>query len=144
MMLRHVAGIPPEGRRHQCTRCVRHSPTRRSHFSSGRKCSEHCPRALPYLAKNKCFGATALAIGLIPFFGGYPHPGYPAPFCVFCFLPLQAQPHLCRVPLVHAAAAWHRYEMTPLMCAVDSGATAALARLVELRANLDAQATSHG
>jgi hypothetical protein len=40
---------------------------------------------------------------------------------------------------VHAAAAWHSWGQTPLMFAASSGATAALARLVELCANLDAQ-----
>jgi hypothetical protein len=73
------------------------------------------------------------------FFGGYPHPGYPTPFVFFVFFPLHAQPHLCRVPLVHAAAAWHRHGSTPLMDAAYDGATAALKLLVELRANLDAQ-----
>ena len=48
-------------------------------------------------------------------------------------------PHLCRVPLVHAAAAWHRCGMTPLMWAASNGATAAVASLIKLRANLDAQ-----
>ncbi len=137
MMLRHVAGIPPEGRRHQCTTLVRHSPTRRFHFSSGQKCSEHCPRALPYLAENKSFGATPVPLYPL-FFGGYPHPG-PPPFAFFVFFPLHAQPHLCRVPLVHAAAAWHRTGMTPLMHAAWNGATAALNCLLELRADLDAQ-----
>ena len=73
------------------------------------------------------------------FFGGYPHPGYPTPFVFFVFFPLHAQPHLCRVPLVHAAAAWHRGGETPLMHAARNGATAAVASLVERRANLDAQ-----
>ena len=49
------------------------------------------------------------------------------------------QPRLCRVPLVHAAAAWHRHGFTPLMDAASNGATAAVASLAELRANLDAQ-----
>jgi hypothetical protein len=96
-----------------------------------------------YLAENKCFGATALTIRLIPFFGGYPHPGYPAPFCVFCFLPLMP-PHLCRVPLVHAAAAWHRSGWTPLMHAADNGHIDAVALLVRMGADLDAQATYFG
>ena len=61
------------------------------------------------------------------------------PLLSFCFLPLHAPPHLCRVPLVHAAAAWHRGGNTPLMCAASNGATAALALLIKLRANLDAQ-----
>ena len=43
------------------------------------------------------------------------------------------------MPLVHAAAAWHRGERTPLMYAANNGATAAVASLVERRANLDAQ-----
>ena len=43
------------------------------------------------------------------------------------------------MPLVHAAAAWHRFGQTPLMHAAEYGATAALASLVERRANLDAQ-----
>ena len=73
------------------------------------------------------------------FFGGYPHPGYPTPFVFFGFFPLHAPPHLCRVPLVHAAAAWHRGGYTPLMYAADNGATAAVASLAERRANLDAQ-----
>ena len=53
-------------------------------------------------------------------------------------------PHLCRVPLVHAAAAWHRdgSGYTPLMCAADNDATAAVASLIKLRANLDAQENS--
>ena len=53
-------------------------------------------------------------------------------------------PHLCRVPLVHAAAAWHRDGMTPLMCAADKGATAAVTSLIKLRANLDAQNNNNG
>ena len=53
-------------------------------------------------------------------------------------------PHLCRVPLVHAAAAWHRRGDTPLMDAAINGATAAVASFVELRANLDAQGNSFG
>ena len=61
------------------------------------------------------------------------------PLSSFCFLPLHAQPHLCRVPLVHAAAAWHRDGETPLIHAADNGATAAVASLVERRADLDAQ-----
>ena len=99
-------------------------------------------RALPasaaYLAENKCFGATPV-LPYPLFFGGYPHPGYPTPFCLFVSFPLHAQPHLCRVPLVHAAAAWHRDGNTPLMYAAGNGATAAVASLVERRANLDAQ-----
>jgi hypothetical protein len=55
------------------------------------------------------------------------------------FFFLHAQPHLCRVPLAHAAAAWHRHGWTPLMHAAIQGRTAAVARLVELCANLDAQ-----
>ena len=60
-----------------------------------------------------------------------------------CGPPACRPPHLCRVPLVHAAAARHRDGFTPLMHAVHFGATAALGRLVELRADLDAQ-TKHG
>ena len=104
-------------------------------------------RALPasaaYLAENKCFGATPVPPYPL-FFGGYPHPGYPTPFRLFVFFPLHAQPHLCRVPLVHAAAAWHRYGFTPLMRAAIRGATAAVASLIKLRANLDAQDNSYG
>ena len=107
MMLRHVAGIPQEGRRHQCTRWVRHCPTRSSQFSSGRTCSEHCPRALPY------FGTKISASGLPPYpltpiSLGLTPPWLPHPFRLFCFLPPACLPNLCRVPLVHAAAAWHR------------------------------------
>ena len=90
------------------------------------------------MAENKCFGSTPVPLYPL-FFGGYPHPGYPTPF-VFLFSSLHAQPHLCRVPLVHAAAAWHRNGGTPLMFAAENGATAAVASLAELRANLDAQA----
>ncbi len=61
------------------------------------------------------------------------------PLLFFVFFPLHAQPHLGRVPLVHAAAAWHRDGDTPLMSAALNGATAALELLVKLRANLDAQ-----
>ena len=99
-------------------------------------------RALPasaaYLAENKCFGATP-APPYPLFFGGYPHPGYPTPFVFFVFFPLHAQPHLCRVPLVHAAAAWHRNGDTPQMNAAHYGRAEAVALLVELRADLDAQ-----
>ena len=48
-------------------------------------------------------------------------------------------PPAARVPLVHAAAAWHRHGWTPLIYAAANGATAAVASLVERRANLDAQ-----
>ena len=100
-------------------------------------------RALP--ASAALFSPKISALGLPPYpftpfsFGGYPHPGYPTPFAFFVFFPLHAQPHLCRVPLVHAAAAWHRSGNTPLMDAAHSGATAAVASLIKLRANLDAQ-----
>jgi hypothetical protein len=117
------------------------TPARRSHFSSGRKCSEHCPLALPYLAENKCFGANLYT--LTPFSLGATPPGPPDPF--WLFFPLHAQLHLCRVPLVHAAAAWHRdYEWTPLMHAARFGSTAALKLLVQLRADLDAQCNIFG
>ena len=71
MMLRHVAAIPPERRRHQCTQCVRHSPTRSAQFSSGRKCSEHCPRALPIWPKISALGLppyplTSFSLGATP------------------------------------------------------------------------------
>ncbi len=111
-------------------------------LAPGRKCSEPCPRALPYLAENTCVGATPVPPYPL-FFGGYPHPGYPAPF-VFLVSSLHAQPRLCRVPLVHAAAAWHREGRTPLMDAVRFGATAAVASLIKLRANLDAQHRDYG
>ena len=76
---------------------------------------------------------------LTPFLWGLLPPWLPQPLSSFCFLPLHAQPHLCRVPLVHAAAAWHRWGQTPLMRAAVNGATAAVASLIKLRANLDAQ-----
>jgi hypothetical protein len=75
---------------------------------------------------------------LTPFLWGLPPPWLPHPFCLFVFFPLHALPHMCRVPLVHAAAAWHRGERTPLMYAAEHGATAALELLVELGAALDA------
>ena len=53
-------------------------------------------------------------------------------------------PPAARVPLVHAAAAWHRWGSTPLMGAALNGATAAVASLVERRADLDAQENIYG
>ena len=53
-------------------------------------------------------------------------------------------PPAARVPLVHAAAAWHRGGYTPLMHAAAKGATAAIASLAELRADLDPQNPSNG
>ena len=106
-------------------------------LAPGRKCSEHCPRALPYLAEHKALGATPYP--LTPFSLGATPTWLPHPFCLFCFLPPACLPHLCRVPLVHAAAAWHRGGSTPLMDAALEGATAAVASLVERRADLDAQ-----
>ena len=56
--------------------------------------------------------------------------------------PCMPAPPAARVPLVHAAAAWHRWGSTPLMGAALNGATAAVASLVERRADLDAQANN--
>ena len=89
------------------------------------------------------------ALGLPPYpltpfsLGATPTLATPPPF-VLLFSSLHAQPHLCRVPLVHAAAAWHRYGMTPLLYAASNGATAAVASLIKLRANLDAQTDING
>ena len=58
--------------------------------------------------------------------------------------PCMPCPTCARVPLVHAAAAWHRNGITPLMYAAWNGATAAVASLVERRADLDAQNDYYG
>jgi hypothetical protein len=55
----------------------------------------------------------------------------PSPTCAAC-------------PSCMRAAAWHRYGSTPLMWAAEYGATAAVASLMELRANLDAQSNVYG
>ncbi len=107
-------------------------------FSSGRKCSELCPRVLPFWPEISAFGLPPYP--LTPFsLGVTPTQATPPQFCFIVFFPACRPPHLCRVPLVHAAAAWHRIGRTPLMYAARKGSTDALALLVQLRAAVDAQ-----
>ncbi len=115
-------------------------PDRRSHFSSGRKCSEHCPRCAARLGrKYVLFGAYP--VPHFTFLWGLPPPGYPAP-SAFAFFPFHAIPAHVPCALVHAAA-WHSGGWTPLMFAADRGHTDALALLLQLGAAVDAQ-DSHG
>ena len=100
-------------------------------------------RALPASAALIWPKISALGATPVPpyplFFGGYPHRGYPTPFVFLFSSPCMPCPTRARVPLVHAAAAWHRLGQTPLMFAASNDATAAVASLVERRADLDAQ-----
>ncbi len=103
MMLRHFAGIctaiPQEGRRLQCTKSVRHSPTRCSNFGSAapaetaaRIASERCP-----FSENKCFEANPVT-PLPPFLWGLPPPWLPHPLCLLVSSPCMPSPTSAACP----------------------------------------------
>jgi hypothetical protein len=107
------------------------------HFSSNRKCSDHCPRALPVLAENNCFGLTPYPRNTFPW--GLPHLATPP--LLLLFPSLHAVPAHVPRALVHAAAAWHRSEWTPLMLVADNGRANAIALLAQLGVDVNAQST---
>ena len=69
-------------------------------LAPGRKCSEHCPRALPYMAEISALGLppypfTPFSLGATPTLAGHPTP------LSFCFLP----PACPAPPVPHAPRA---------------------------------------
>ncbi len=70
--------------------------------------------------------------------GPPPTRGCVTPFAFGFFLLMPSQPTVPRA-LVHAAAAWHRFECTPLMRAAANGYANAIELLVQMGAAVNAQ-----